>query len=170
MAELFGTHGRGWSWESIEVLEDPHELHGEAPRCHHTPGFNSASVNLIETTIKGPRGRLPDGFEILDKQGVGRKDVRPQWWTNTASTWRDIAISVPEPSDLPDSPLPAAIKTSVYPAAAKPVFFGHYWMTGEPVLQTHNALCFDYSAGSDGPLATCVSSGSQFNLSCIDLH
>ena len=45
-----------------------------------------------------------------------------------------------------------ALKKAAYPASAKPVFFGHYWLTGEPVLQSPNALCLDYSAGKDGPL------------------
>jgi len=32
------------------------------------------------------------------------------------------------------------------------VFFGHYWMTGTPKLQTPTAACVDYSAAKDGPL------------------
>jgi hypothetical protein len=35
---------------------------------------------------------------------------------------------------------------------AKPVFFGHYWMTGQPVLQSGSAACVDYSAAKEGPL------------------
>ena len=38
---------------------------------------------------------------------------------------------------------------------AKPVFFGHYWLPGPPVLELPNALCLDFSAGKDGPLAAC---------------
>ena len=40
----------------------------------------------------------------------------------------------------------------LYPEDAKPVFFGHYWMFGRVKLEAQNALCLDYSAGSDGPL------------------
>lgn len=29
----------------------------------------------------------------------------------------------------------------------KPVFMGHYWMKGEPVIQTSRVCCVDYSAG-----------------------
>jgi hypothetical protein len=36
---------------------------------------------------------------------------------------------------------------------AKPVFFGHYWLPGPPELELPNALCLDFSAGKDGPLA-----------------
>jgi hypothetical protein len=35
---------------------------------------------------------------------------------------------------------------------AKPVFFGHYWMTGQPSPQSPTAVCVDYSAGKGGPL------------------
>ncbi|MEZ5751592.1 MAG: hypothetical protein R3D60_06390 [Paracoccaceae bacterium] len=41
-----------------------------------------------------------------------------------------------------------------YPVHERPVFFGHYWLSGDPVLQAPNALCLDYSAGKDGPLVT----------------
>lgn len=42
-----------------------------------------------------------------------------------------------------------------YPADAAAMFFGHYWLTGEPKRQSHNALCLDYSAGRDAPLVAC---------------
>lgn len=40
-----------------------------------------------------------------------------------------------------------------YPVDGKPVFFGHYWMTGAPALQARSAVCVDYSAGKGGQLA-----------------
>ena len=62
-------------------------------------------------------------------------------------------MSVPDPADLPESDLPGEIART-YPEGASPVFFGHYWMTGAPVVQAPNAMCLDYSAGVDGPLVT----------------
>jgi hypothetical protein len=50
---------------------------------------------------------------------------------------------------LPDDPLPAHACLS---GPHKPVFFGHYWLTGTPSLQTKRAVCVDYSAGNGGPL------------------
>jgi hypothetical protein len=32
------------------------------------------------------------------------------------------------------------------------VFFGHYWLTGTPSLQSRQTVCVDYSAGNGGPL------------------
>ncbi len=41
---------------------------------------------------------------------------------------------------------------SPYPADAPPVFFGHYWFTGPPTLQTPNAGCLDCSVAKGGHL------------------
>jgi hypothetical protein len=109
---------------------------------------------LVEEITKGPEYRLPDGFSFSDKEGTRRDHVRLQWWNAGARTWRDIAISVPRRDDLPDQQLPATLAAQTYPTDARPVFFGHYWLTGRPVLQAPNALCLDYSAGKEGPLVT----------------
>jgi len=110
--------------------------------------------HLAEEVTKGPEHRLPDGFSFRDKDGTHRDHVRLQWWNAGAGTWRDIAISVPVPDDLPDAPLPETLMAQTYPVNERPVFFGHYWLSGDPVLQGRNALCLDYSAGKDGPLVT----------------
>lgn len=107
---------------------------------------------LVEMTTKGPEISLPDGYVFVDKDGTKRSDVRVQWWRGDAKKWADIAMSVPDPDQLPSTPLPDTIMGSIYPKNAKPVFFGHYWLSGNPSLQAHNALCLDYSAGKDGPL------------------
>ncbi|WP_245972330.1 hypothetical protein [Rhodovulum iodosum] len=110
--------------------------------------------HLAEEITKGPEHRLPDGFSFRDKDGTHRDHVRLQWWNADARSWRDIAISVPVLADLPDAPLPGSLVAQTYPAHERPVFFGHYWLNGDPVLQGPNALCLDYSAGKDGPLVT----------------
>lgn len=109
---------------------------------------------LAETTTKGPEVLLPDGHAFTDKDGTRRREVRLQWWKSEASSWADLAISVPEPKQLPKSPLPQDVIESVYPRGAKPVFFGHYWLSGRPVLQASNALCLDYSARTEGLLVS----------------
>lgn len=109
---------------------------------------------LVETITKGPEHALPAGVSFADKDGTRRDHVRARWWNAAARTWRDIAISVPVPEDLPDTPLPARLRAETYFPDERPVFFGHYWLSGDPVLQGPNALCLDYSAGTDGPLVT----------------
>ncbi len=113
---------------------------------------NDPLFSLVETVTKGPEIALPEGYFFADKDGNDRRDVRVKWWNDRADSWRDIAMSVPEINKLPKSRLPQDVLSMTYPSNARPVFFGHYWLTGAPVLQSHNALCLDYSAGKDGPL------------------
>ncbi len=131
-----------------------------------------ALFELVETALKGPELQLPDGFFFVDKGGHERREVRRKWWDGRAVSWRDIAISVPDPRQLPDQTLPDEILTSAYPSDAAPVFFGHYWMTGSPLLQAENALCLDYSAGLDGPLASYEAQPgrSSLSLDCLRVH
>jgi Calcineurin-like phosphoesterase len=107
---------------------------------------------LVETTCKGPEERLPDGQFFVDKDGTERGEVRVKWWAGGARSWSEIAMCVPDPDALPTGPLPADLRAQTYPSGAKPVFFGHYWLSGALTLQAHNAICLDYSAGKNGPL------------------
>ena len=113
-----------------------------------------AIYDLAEAIAKGPEARLPHPYSFVDKGKKERHHVRVKWWNSDARNWREIAMSVPDINQLPGCPLSDDLFTSIYPADAKPVFFGHYWMSGEPELQSKNALCLDYSAGTDGPLVT----------------
>jgi calcineurin-like phosphoesterase family protein len=113
---------------------------------------DSPLFRVVETTTKGPETDLPDGCSFVDTGGTRRTKTRLKWWAGGAKTWRDISVSIPDPSDIPATVLPQDIVTQTYPEGAKPVFFGHYWMTGKPQLQAKNTLCLDYSAGREGPL------------------
>jgi hypothetical protein len=115
---------------------------------------DSELFDLVEVTTKGPEHRLPEGYSITDKDGTIRHDVRLKWWSSNPTSWADVAISVPDLAELPQSPLPREVVIDSYSPDAKPVFFGHYWLSGAPILQAPNALCLDYSAGRDGPVTT----------------
>jgi hypothetical protein len=110
--------------------------------------------DLTEAVAKGPEARLPHPHSFEDKGGKVRHHVRVKWWNGDATTWRQVAMSVPDINQLPDTPLSDDLSTAIYPDGDTPVFFGHYWMSGNPELQSANALCLDYSAGADGPLVT----------------
>jgi hypothetical protein len=128
--------------------------------------------DLVEAVAKGPEARLPHQHSFEDKGGKVRHHVRVKWWNGDARTWRQVAMSVPDINQLPDAPLPDDLLTAIYPDGDLPVFFGHYWMSGDPELQSANALCLDYSAGTDGPLVTYAhpSSELRIRLSNICVH
>ena len=105
----------------------------------------------VEGLTKGLEVELPDGHSFLDKDEHVRHNVRIRWWESQASTYRDLAIMPDEIRErLPAIPLVTDSRTPY--DNAKPVFFGHYWMTGKPKMQTPTAACVDYSAAKDGPL------------------
>jgi hypothetical protein len=53
-------------------------------------------------------------------------------------------------AEIPESVL-ANIGTG-YPEHEVPIFFGHYWLRGEPKAQTSNVCCLDYSVAKGGSL------------------
>jgi hypothetical protein len=105
----------------------------------------------VEGLTKGLEVELPDGHSFIDKDGISRRRVRIRWWDTSASTYRELALLGDELRNrLPDVPVsPALLGVD---GSAKPVFFGHYWMTGRPTVLSPTAACVDYSAGKGGPL------------------
>lgn len=103
--------------------------------------FGLAVVNAL----KGPETSLPEGHGFYDKGGTWRTEVRLKWWGDAGTTWREAALSVPDPSTLPDGPLPKGIASGLYAPDEPPVFFGHYKRHRRPeVPDAGNVMCLDY--------------------------
>jgi hypothetical protein len=133
---------------------------------------DDAIYDLAEAVAKGPEARLPHPYSFVDKGKKERHHVRVKWWNGDARNWREIAMSVPDINALPDTSVPGSLLRATYPVGDKPVFFGHYWMSGEPELQSANALCLDYSAGTDGPLVTYthIAGARELSLENVAIH
>lgn len=108
--------------------------------------------NAIEETLKGKELELPNGQSFNDKDGNRRTAIRIKWWENPQKmTYKQISVS--PNSELPDLPVAAANKDlSYYKADKKPVFFGHYWLKGKPLIEKNNICCLDYSVAKNGRL------------------
>ena len=116
-----------------------------ASRAGH-PVFQAA-----EGLTKGLEIPLPAPHSFHDKDGHVRHSVRIRWWDETATRYRDLAMLSDElRNQVPDVVVPSD-QCAPYDSV-KPVFFGHYWMTGQPARQGMHAACVDYSAGKNGPL------------------
>lgn len=125
----------------------------------------SDGYECAETLLKGPEQRLPDGISFFDKDGHHRDSVRLKWWDSDATTFRTAAIGVEDSQDqLPDDPL----LSNYFYAENKPVFFGHYWLKGEPAISSPNAACLDYSVAKGGFL-TAYSWSGEAKLSANNL-
>jgi hypothetical protein len=96
---------------------------------------------------------MPNGGFFMDKDQHQRRELRIRWWEDPAlMTYKSWSVTPLE--TLPDEPI-TQVDFSNYPAyspEAKPVFFGHYWMTDQPQVQKGNVCCLDYSAGKGGDL------------------
>ena len=105
----------------------------------------------VEALLKGIEVPLPEPYSFTDKDGILRKRVRVRWWDETAQHYPQAAMLSPTlRGQLPDLPIPPhALLPQV---ASKPVFFGHYWLTGQPDVLTPHSACVDYSAGKGGAL------------------
>lgn len=107
-------------------------------------------AEAVLTTLKGPEAELPAPHYFHDIKGHRRTALRLKWWQSGAMTWRDAALSVPDPETLPATPIEGDIAFRSYDADAKPVFFGHYKRLGSPAIDAPNAVCLDY------PRVTCA--------------
>lgn len=103
---------------------------------------------IIERLLKGVEVDLPqDIASFADKDGVERRRIRVKWWEGSKRSYRDLAIGYDKEviARLPGSLYPNIEDIPIYDNE-KPVFFGHYWMTGEPTC-VDKTCCVDYSAG-----------------------
>ena len=104
----------------------------------------SILYNFVETLLKGDERDLPNDIRFKDKDGNIRTNTRLQWWLGPETSFKDLAL-VPdlERAKLPNHPPDERVLYS----DTKPVFIGHYWMSGGLRLQTDYVCCVDYSAG-----------------------
>ena len=118
---------------------------------------------LMETILKGPEMRLPEGYSFQDKTGIERRNIRVRWWLNNARTYRQLAQVQRDMVDrIPDLPLeqPYPILSGV------PVVVGHYTLSGEPELLSNAVVCVDYNAAkANNPLQAWV---YDSDMACIE--
>lgn len=109
--------------------------------------------DAIDQTLKGKEIKMPPGLCFTDKDGTQRTEIRIKWWENPAEmTYQSISVEPIE--QLPEQPINLAdLRTAnYYHDKDKKVFFGHYWLKGEPGLYRDNICCLDYSVAKGGKL------------------
>ena len=120
----------------------------------------TAEWDAMEGLTKGLEIPLPPGYSFVDHAGVERFNIRTRWWLEGAGTYKDVAlVGAGQEGCVPDLALPASYAGR--PVEGPPVFVGHYWMQGQPVLETPRLACLDWSAAKDGPLVAYRWSGES---------
>ena len=124
---------------------------------------NQPLFGPVETILKGKEAKLPAGLGFHDKDGHFRTSTRVRWYADPhGQTYRTYLMEA-EPIDC-DLPLEHSVLEAAapYPATAKPVFIGHYWLTGDkPALLAPNVACLDWSVAKGGFLCAYRWNGEQ---------
>ncbi len=106
------------------------------------------AYDALETVLKGLEIPLPDGYEFADKDGNPRHHIRTRWWESEGVTYHDLALVGPEVIDrIPHMPVPSGLLPGY--DDKKPLFLGHYWLTGEPAPLNKHIACLDYSIAAE---------------------
>ena len=121
---------------------------------HQSVRMGTKLYYIFDETLKGKEILMPQGLTFTDKDGNERNEIRIKWWKDPAcSTYREI--SVLPIKNLPEGDIEVS-KTNhlnYYSENERPVFFGHYWLTGTPHLLRGNICCLDFSVAKHGHLA-----------------
>lgn len=166
-------HQSFMDWLNASWLDGGHRLKAEAwVPATREPADESEKDNAyptvfkaVEALTKGIEIPLPKGHTFHDKDDFERNRVRIRWWDSNADTYRTSAmLSDAIREQLPVTALPPYARVGI--ATDKPVFFGHYWMTGTPGTLSPHAACVDYSAGKGGPLVAYRWDGEKFLTDC----
>ena len=135
-----------WHEPSLEVLDEALDRAGRVQpgawaslARKGTPNYEAA-----ETVIKGLEIPLPSGAVFYDKDDNLRRDIRTRWWLQGQLTYRNLAM-VPEKAieAIPHDPVPEDVLPGY--EGDKPLFVGHYWLTGDPTPLSPHIACLDYS-------------------------
>ncbi|WP_019673629.1 metallophosphoesterase [Psychrobacter lutiphocae] len=114
---------------------------------------NSEEYNAIERLLKGVEVALPDGASFTDKDGAVRHRVRVQWWLEQLQGKRIVDIARAPAWDMQQLPQDAIVDNLDFQLkTTKPVFIGHYWLTGTPQPLSSQVVCTDYSVAGKGYL------------------
>jgi len=113
----------------------------------------SDAYSAIETLLKGPEAQLPEGISFKDKDGHDRDKARIKWWEPSFKEIKErlhLGSGLVNEHKLGQTEIDSS---HYYPLADRPVFVGHYWLSGElPRLLSDNSACLDYSVAKQGKL------------------
>ncbi|MGP4846495.1 hypothetical protein ACTXGQ_20440, partial [Marinobacter sp. 1Y8] len=117
---------------------------------------DTIAFDALERVLKGVETGLPEGIVMVDKEGTERTRVRVRWWLDELNTRTLREVSRASSSALAQIP-PDALAENIEFALKthKPVFVGHYWLTGTPEPLSPQVACTDYSAAVDSGYLTC---------------
>ena len=143
-----------WDNKNIEFLRKTLVNDRLTDKLIYQSVMKGSQLNLaIDQTLKGKEMLIPAGGTFVDIEGVKRDEIRIKWWENP-SEMSFKTISVEAIDSLPEQKIDLSKFDSLdyYLENDKKVFFGHYWLKGEPDFFKKNICCLDYSVAKEGKL------------------
>ena len=116
---------------------------------------DSFLYQFLDRMLRGTSLKLPDGRSMTAKDGMVRQFFRTKFWAGDPQRYNDVIFQPdPLPEDLQHALLSEGEKEQLlfYGPDEKPLFIGHYWMSGLPEPIVPNIACLDYSAVKYGRL------------------
>ena len=116
---------------------------------------DSFLYQFLDRMLRGTSLKLPDGRSMTAKDGMIRQFFRTKFWAGDPQRYNDVIFQPdPLPEDLQHALLSEDEKEQLlfYGPDEKPLFIGHYWMSGLPEPIVPNIACLDYSAVKYGRL------------------
>lgn len=108
--------------------------------------YSDSLFTSINTLLKGPEMDLPKGCHFTDAEGVFRTRTRISWWIDpTKATFSELCFQPGVNINVNDNVAKEIKMRNFYRKNERPVFFGHYWLTGSPKLICDNVCCLDFS-------------------------
>lgn len=153
-AENFRAVHACWDSQSMNYLQKilPNQRLNE--ELIYQSAIEGTRLNkAIDFVLKGIEIRLPDGLDFEDKDGAKRSEIRIKWWENPSKlNYNQISIAPIE--DLQETAIEVSLlpEYNYYNENNKAVFFGHYWLSGNPAIFRNNICCLDYSVAKHGYL------------------
>jgi hypothetical protein len=125
---------------------------------------NDPIYSAIDEVLKGKELALPNNKSFIDVEGHRRFGARIKWWVpqEQRKLNRDLFLGIDDQFGnrcLNDNDI-----NNVYQYnESKVVFFGHYWLKGEPKITNTKAICLDYSVAKNGVLTAYRWDGEEIN-------
>lgn len=151
-----------WDKKSIEVLKGysnenyvfDEKLYFE----YSSAGKKGELYESCENVLKGYEYVLP--FYWKDGYGISRNTTRIKWFLDESTPLNLKNFSFHIKGFDMDEFNDVDFVFNFYDNE-KPIFFGHYWMKGEPLIISPKICCLDYSAVIGGYLAAYRYNGEQ---------
>jgi hypothetical protein len=149
-----------WDNQSIEYLRT--KLNNDRltdELIYESVKKDSELYYAIDVTLKGKEIKLPENSKFSDKDGTERKEIRIKWWEDPSQSSYSCISIIPDKNlsnlsiDKSSGKNFEINDSNYYKENEMSVFFGHYWLKGEPILFRDNIGCLDYSVANEGKLS-----------------